>query len=68
MSTDIQEIDEVTNNGNCMFIGCEEKASGWVYHLNISHNTIQMLHACKKHVEIFQCDQDAGLVSGVTEN
>jgi hypothetical protein len=68
LSTDKQEIQEVTNNGSCMFIGCEEKASGWVYQIKFSRDTIQMLHACRKHVEIFQCDQDNGIVLGATEN
>lgn len=60
-----QEIEEVTKNGMCIFIGCEEKASGWAYNIDFGHDTLQKLHACKKHVEIFQCNQDTGMEIGV---
>ncbi len=56
--TDTQEFEKVTNKGMCIFIGCQGKATGWIYNLDCSHDKIQMLHACEEHVKLFQCDED----------
>lgn len=54
------EIEKATNDGMCIFDGCEGKATGWIYNIDCSVDgeAMQLLHACKKHVDLFQCHED----------
>ena len=55
---DHQKPEWETNEGNCVFIDCKRKATGWIYNIGCSRDKLQMLHACRKHVKIFQCDDE----------
>jgi len=54
------EIERVTNNGMCIFDDCQGKATGWIYNIDCSVDggATELLHACKKHVDLFQCHDD----------
>jgi hypothetical protein len=55
-----QKLEWVINEGNCVFIDCKGKATGWIYNIDCSveGGAPQMLHACKEHVEKLQCDDE----------
>lgn len=61
------EIKKVTNNGMCVFGGCQGKATDWIYNMDCSVDggAAQLLDGCKKHVNLFKCDDRRKEMFGV---